>query len=149
VPLAAGLLVDTTSSAHGIDQPLRGKRVLVVDDRSLIADLLAEILGLDGHTVDTVADGSLALQQLRERTYDLVMTDLQMPVLDGVGLYRELERSRPDLLGQIVFVTGKAEDPVWREFLSGSGAPCISKPFTIEAVHRVTQQVLRAGSSER
>jgi hypothetical protein len=57
----------------GVDQPLRGKRVLVVEDRSLIATLLADMLGLHGHTVDTVANGAMAPQRLRERTYDLIV----------------------------------------------------------------------------
>src|SRR5262245_19486753 len=87
------------------------------------------MLGVHGHTVDTVANGAMALQQLRERTYDLIVSDLEMPVLDGCGLYRELERARPNLLGRIVFLTGKSEDPVWRRFLSDTGALCVSKPF--------------------
>jgi CheY-like chemotaxis protein len=138
------LVVGATSIAKDSDQPLRGKSVLVVEDRLSIANLLAEILSLHGHIVDTVLNGSMALRQLRERTYDLIMSDLQMPVLDGLGLYRELERSRPDLLGRIVFVTGNADEPAWQTFLSDTGAPCISKPFTIDEVHRVTQQLLRA-----
>ena len=139
----------TTFSAKGGDQPLRGKRVLVVEDRSLIATLLADMLGLHGHTVDTVANGAMALRQLQERTYDLIVSDLQMPVLDGRGLYQELKRSRPDLVKRIVFVTGNAEDPVWRRFLSDTGAPCVSKPFTIETIHRVTQHLLRGAGSAR
>ena len=114
----------------------------------MIATLLAEMLGLDGHMVDTVANGAMALGQLRERAYDLIVSDLQMPVLDGLGLYRELERSRPELLGRIVFVTGNVEHPVWRRFLSDTGAPYVAKPFTIEAIHRVTQQALWAGGSK-
>jgi len=141
--------VGTTFSAKGGDQPLRGKRVLVVEDRSLIATLLAEMLGLHGHAVDTVANGAMALRQLRERAYDLIVSDLQLPILDGLGLYQELELSRPELLERIVFVTGNAENPVWRRFLSDTGVPSVSKPFTIEAIHRVTQQILRAGGSKR
>jgi CheY-like chemotaxis protein len=137
------------SIAKDSDQPLRGKSVLVVEDRLSIANLLAEILSLHGHIVDTVPNGSMALRQLRGRAYDLIMSDLQMPVLDGLGLYRELARSRPELLGRIVFVTGNAEEPAWQRFLSDTGTPCISKPFTIESVHRVTQQLLRTGGSRK
>lgn len=140
-------MVGTTSVAKDSDQPLRGKSVLVVEDQLSIANLLAEILNLHGHIVDTVPNGFMALRQLQEHTYDLIMSDLQMPVLDGLGLYRELERSRPDLLGRIVFVTGNADEPAWQTFLSVTGAPCISKPFTIDEIHRVTQQLLRAGGS--
>jgi CheY-like chemotaxis protein len=129
------------------DGPLRGKHILVVEDRASLRDLLAEIFSYEGHTVDTVANGALALEQLQRRSYDLIVSDLRMPVLDGPGLYRALRQSRPDLLGKLMFVTGNAEDPTLGRFLNDTGAVYISKPFTVETIQRAADRVLRGSDA--
>jgi FixJ family two-component response regulator len=66
-----------------------------------------------------------------------------MPELDGQGLYRELERWRPELLRRIVFVTGSAGDPANESFLKETRAPIIIKPFRMEDIQRTVREVLR------
>jgi PAS domain S-box-containing protein len=123
---------------------IRGKRVLVVDDEPGIAGVLAEVLQLDGHTVAMVAHGGAALERLREQTYDLILSDIRMPELDGPGLYWEIERSYPTLLSRIVFLTGDTLSPGTREFLEQTGVPCLSKPFSLMEVREIVQRVLQA-----
>ncbi|MBI2555722.1 MAG: response regulator, partial [Candidatus Rokubacteria bacterium] len=118
-------------------------RILVVDDEPEIAGVLAEMLAADGHLVETAANGALALDKLRERGYDLIVSDLRMPELDGPGLYRELERRDPRLLRRLIFVTGDVLNPETREFLERTSAPTVNKPFAMEEVRRVVQQVRR------
>lgn len=74
----------------------RGRRVLVVDDEPLIARLLAEILTGDGHEVVTAPNGAVALEKLQEGVFDLILSDMWMPELDGFALYRELQKHQPD-----------------------------------------------------
>ena len=131
---------------HG---PLRGKHILVVEDRASLRDLLAEILSYDGNTVDTVENGALAFEQLQRRSYDLIVSDLRMPVLDGPGLYRALRQSYPDLLEKLLFVTGNAEDPTLGRFLKDTGVTYVSKPFTIETIQRAADRVLRASDAAK
>ena len=128
----------------GRDEAIRGKRILVVEDEPIIAGLLGDMLMADGHTVDAVNTGRAALEKLAEMSYDLIVSDLRMPVLDGRGLYRELEKHRPELLSRIVFVTGSALDPGNEDFLNSTRVPWIAKPFTIADLHRLTQKVLRS-----
>ncbi len=128
----------------GSDGTIRGKRILVVEDEPIIAGLLSDMLMADGHEVDAVSTGRAALERLEAGRYDLIVSDLRMPVLDGRGLYRELEKHRPELLRRIVFVTGSALDPGNEEFLTATRVPWISKPFTIVDLHRLTQKVLRS-----
>jgi two-component system NtrC family sensor kinase len=128
----------------GLARPsIGGKAILVVDDEPEIAATLAEMLMADGHHVDTATNGALALDKLRGRAYDLVLSDLRMPVLDGPALYRELRQYDPGLLGRIVFVTGDALSPETREFLERSAAPTITKPFNLDEIHRAIEQTLR------
>jgi len=123
--------------------PIRGRRVLVVDDEPEIARMLADMLAGDGHQVETAADGFEALGRLDRAVYDVVLCDLRMPKLDGAGFYREIARRRPELLPRIVFVTGDTLTPESTRFLTRAGAPTVTKPLTPEDIHRVTQHVLR------
>lgn len=124
--------------------PIRGKAILVVDDELDVARVLAEILAADGHRVETAANGAAALDKLRERSYDVILSDARMPELDGAGLYRELERTNPGLVRRFIFVTGDVLGPETQEFLERTGAASVSKPFTPKSVQKVVQRVLRA-----
>ncbi|MFQ5520720.1 MAG: response regulator, partial [Candidatus Methylomirabilia bacterium] len=123
--------------------PPRGRTILVVEDEEEMADLLAEILSADGHQVETAGDGAMALDSLRERTYEVILCDIRMPELDGPGLYRELERRHPGLRERVIFITGDELRPETREFLEATGAPRLGKPFDQEEVRRAIKQVLR------
>jgi PAS domain S-box-containing protein len=123
--------------------PVPGGAVLVVDDEADVAAVLAEMLSGDGHQVDTVPNGRAAIERLERRRYDLVMSDLRMPELDGPGLYRMLESRFPDMLGRVIFLTGDALGPGVVTFLERVARPTVSKPFAAADVHRITQEVLR------
>jgi CheY-like chemotaxis protein len=72
--------------------------ILVVDDEPLVAAAIADTLGLEGYKIETAKNGREALKKIAARSYDLILCDLLMPELDGVGLYPELERQQPSLL---------------------------------------------------
>jgi signal transduction histidine kinase/FixJ family two-component response regulator len=129
--------------------PLTGKTVLVVDDEPMIASLLAEMLSMDGHHVDVVHDGRSALARIEERPYDLIISDVRMPELDGPGLWEALEQRQPQLLRRFVFLTGDVLRRQTAEFLERIGATTLAKPATLEDVHRVSQQVLRDAEGGR
>ncbi len=122
-----------------------GKVILVVDDEPEIAALLAEMLSADGHEVETAANGVVALEKLRERAYDLILSDIVMPQLDGPGLYREVVGRYPRLRRRFIFITGSSQDPKTREFLAETQAPSLSKPFSADDIRRVVQHAFRAG----
>jgi len=138
-----------TSGKHAADAPpvVKGKRILVVDDERLVLQLLGEMLGADHHTVDTVADGTQALEQLRRASYDLILSDVRMPYLDGPGLYRALERRLPDLCRRFVLMTGDVLSAEIQTFLDQTGVPGLSKPFDRSEVRRVIQLVANGADS--
>jgi CheY-like chemotaxis protein len=118
---------------------------LVVEDEPLIAGLLNDMLRADGHEVDVVYTGHAALARLADHDYDLIVSDLRMPVLDGRGLYRELEARYPAMLPRIVFVTGSALESDSIAFLSATRVPWLAKPFSLGELHRLTQKALAGG----
>ena len=127
--------------------PVHGASILIVDDEPEVASLLAEILEEDAHRVETASNGVTALDKLRDGTYDLIISDLKMPHLDGPGLYREVARRHPHMVRRMIFVTGDTLGPESAEFLRRSAAPTFDKPFQPQDVRRVIYQVLRARSS--
>ncbi len=132
-----------TQVAEGLP-PASGKIILVVDDEPAICKMLTEILAAEGHQVETAATGAVALSKLRERAYDLILSDIKMPELDGRSLYRELARDYPELSRRVIFITGDTLNPATMTFLEQTGAPSLDKPFLLHEVRRVVQQALRA-----
>jgi CheY-like chemotaxis protein len=122
--------------------PARGASILIVDDEPEVVSILAEILADDAHLVETAYNGLAALDKLRDGTYDLIISDLRMPHLDGPGLYREIARRHPQLIRRMIFVTGDTLGPESAEFLRQSAAPTFGKPFVPDDVRRVIHQVL-------
>jgi CheY-like chemotaxis protein len=117
--------------------------ILVIDDEPLVAALMTDILGLEGYEVDTAKNGREGLEKIAARTYDVILSDLRMPELDGVGLYRELEQQHPHLLPRLAFVSGTTEPPEYASFLERTGATVLGKPFGVTDVHRLVQRILQ------
>ena len=120
----------------------RGKTILVVDDEPEIVNLLAELLTQERHDVDTALNGVLALEKLRDKEYDLILSDLSMPLLDGPGFYRELEQHLPQFLDRVIFMTGALMKPETQEFLRRTGVFCLRKPLELTEVWRAVRGVL-------
>ena len=120
--------------------PREHKAILVVDDEPGIVKTLKTILSADGHHVETASNGIVALQKLREQRYELILTDVRMPQLDGPGLYREIEHLYPGLEQRIVFLTGDLLNPQTRAFLEETEAPYLSKPIVGEEIRKIVQR---------
>src|SRR5439155_7475346 len=142
LPVVAPPTAAVESAAAVPPSVMTSKSILVVDDESEIAAVLAETLQRAGHRVDVAADGAMGLEMLERRGYDLILTDTKMPVLDGVEFYRALERRFPQLCRRLIFVTGDVLDPEKRDFLASTGAPCLPKPFDLDEVRRVAHGLL-------
>jgi CheY-like chemotaxis protein len=111
---------------------MRALRVLVADDQEHMRELLVEALSADGHTVHPAEDGVAALKLLEQETYDLVVSDLQMPQVDGPKLYQEIRRLKPDAAPFFIFITGEDEAPGYGRFLIESKVPVVTKPFKLK-----------------
>src|SRR5229473_6198098 len=131
------------SAEHASAAQTRRHRILVVDDEPLVTQLIAETLALVGHEVDTAKNGREALEKVSACAYDVILSDLRMPELDGVGLYRELEQQYPRLLPRLAFVSGTTEPPEYASFLERTGATVLSKPFAVADLHQLVQRMLQ------
>lgn len=87
-------------------QPLGGLRILLVDDEELVRGPMARFLKRRGATVLEAGDGLQALDLLAAQDVDVIVADLRMPRLDGVGLYARLQAERPALADRLLFLSG-------------------------------------------
>ncbi|PYM39593.1 MAG: hypothetical protein DME17_00695 [Candidatus Rokuibacteriota bacterium] len=145
LPLAAPPAAAPGARAPAVLPPTQGKAILVVDDEPEVAAALAEMLADDGHQVETAPNGDIALRKLEERAYDLVLSDIRMPGLDGPGLYRALERRHSNLAHRFVFVTGDALSPETKQLVEETRILALSKPFDADAVRQVVRRALLDG----
>ncbi|HEX7886931.1 MAG TPA: ATP-binding protein [Phenylobacterium sp.] len=112
----------------------KGGRALVVDDEATVSETLAELLARQGFDVSTAADGHAAKQALNGERFDIILSDIRMPGLDGPGLFAWLQASRPELCARVGFVTGDTLGAGAARFLEESGRPYLEKPFTPASV---------------
>ena len=121
------------------------RTILVVDDEAEIREALTDILSGATHRVVTASSGRQALERMAKEHYDVILTDIRMPDLDGRALYQEIERRWPARAGRVVFVTGDTLASGLREFVSESGRPVIEKPFLPGDVRRVVAELVMDG----
>ncbi|HET9220854.1 MAG TPA: GAF domain-containing protein, partial [Roseiflexaceae bacterium] len=126
LPLGAPPPAHTSSR----EQPatVAAQRILLVEDEDSVRAVAARGLARLGYQVEAVADGTAALEQALARDYDLVISDIQMPGMDGVALYRQLHERRPAL--RWLILTGDTMGERSRTFLEQTALPVLPKPFT-------------------
>jgi excisionase family DNA binding protein len=128
----------TGRAASGTSAPARppapgGRpRVLVVDDEAAIRDLLAKTLALAEYEIDLAPDGRSALDRLRMIPYDLLITDLKMPGVDGLTVIREARRLKTDL--PVIIITGFSNEASAIEAVNLGVSGYLTKPFRVPRV---------------
>jgi CheY-like chemotaxis protein len=117
-------------------------RILVVDDDPLILRLIIDTLAVEGYDVDGAEHGVAALEKIRRAPFDLILSDLHMPQLDGVGLYRALTDEHGHLVPKIIFLTGSVGSSELHRFLKETGLPLLRKPFNLAELQQIVRQAL-------
>ncbi|HYV19052.1 MAG TPA: ATP-binding protein [Verrucomicrobiae bacterium] len=135
---------DEPGPGDEMDRLRRPLRLLVVDDEPIILDLLVDALA-GRHSVDTAGGGAEALRKLEQRSYDVVLLDLKMPGVDGRQVYDTMRTRWPAQADRVIFASGDTVHPEARSFIQRTGRPCVDKPFRLEALAAVLDQV--AGTS--
>lgn len=116
------------------------ERILVVDDDSSCRDVVRESLQALGYRCEAAADGAEALARLRDLPFDLVLSDIDMPCLDGVSLLREIKSLDPDT--EVVLLTGLHDLEVALRSMRLGATDYLTKPFRLEQVRQVVERSL-------
>ena len=115
-------------------------RILVVDDDPLMLDFLKEALLRQGYKVDTAEDGEEALRKVEEKGYDLVITDVRMPGVDGMTVLESVKRDFADTEVVVITAYGTIRNAV--EAMKMGAYDYLTKPFSVEEVEVVVQRAL-------
>jgi two-component system response regulator AtoC len=114
-----------------VAEPLKGS-VLLVDDDPAVAKVLGALLVQAGLTVHTAKSGAEALELLRQKPIDVVVSDVRMPGMSGLELLAEVTRSGPEV--PIVLMTAHGTVPMAVEAMKAGAADFILKPFDREEI---------------
>ncbi len=122
-------------------------KILLVEDESSLRSILSYHLEHAGHEVAEAADGRQALDRIKRGGWDLVVTDIRMPNLDGVTLLKEIRRRDVDLPVILITAHGTIEDAV--AAIKAGAFDYITKPVEKEPLLRVVEKALKVGELQR
>lgn len=133
-PATTGTPAETGAEAR------RAPRILVADDEETILELLAKTLALAEYDVVTVPDGQAAVDRLRAETFQLLITDLRMPGVDGLGVIREARRLHPAL--PVIIITGFSSEASAIEAVNLGVSGYLTKPVRVAKVLALASRAL-------
>ena len=120
------------------------KRVLVVDDEENARICLVKLLCQDGHNVVAVTDGSAALDHLGNNEIDLVITDINMPRMNGLVFLRELKKSYPQI--KVIMVTAYGGVGSYLESMNLGAHEYLNKPVKIGELKAIINAIFNQPS---
>ncbi|MDD2556951.1 MAG: response regulator [Desulfuromonas sp.] len=115
------------------------KSILVVDDEKISRYSLGKLLELEGYRVDSAADGFEALRKLRNNRVDLVLSDIKMPGLDGLGLLAQIREKYPDIY--VIMVTAHGNVDMYLESANLGAFDFVHKPVRFEELKLVLKKI--------
>jgi len=119
------------------------KKILIVDDSESIRDVVFYTLEKNGHDVIVGIDGQDALRHLNGQHLDLIITDLYMPNIDGIGLIKEIRKNEVYKHTPILFLTTESQHEKKMEAKSAGATGWIVKPFIPDNLISIINKVMR------
>ena len=116
------------------------KSILIVDDESCVRELLAHFLNQKGYECITAANAHCALDILRRENIPLIISDIRMPGLDGMGLLQEVKQRKP--LTEVIMATAITETATAVEAMRQGAHDYVLKPFDLNTVEASVQRAL-------
>jgi len=117
------------------------RRILVVDDEENARVSLAKILTREGYEVASAGNGYEALNYLRNREVDLIITDINMPEMNGISFLRELNHSHPS--SNVIMITAHGEVETYIEALNLGAFEYINKPLKVEELKKIIAKIFK------
>ena len=137
--LHARLPVLLTVQEYRVEQG--NKRILVVDDEENARVALSKILTHDGYDVSSAGNGVEALNYLRSKDVELIITDLNMPEMNGLMFLRELNRSHPS--SNVIMITAYGEVESYLEAMTLGAFEYINKPVKYDDLKKVINKIFK------
>ena len=117
-------------------------RILITEDEDSLRSFVARALRMDGHDTVEAADGAEGLEALADGKFDLLLSDIRMPIMDGIELTHKAAAAHPGL--RILLMTGYAEQRERADDLAEKIVDVVSKPFTLPDIRTAVARALAA-----
>lgn len=127
-----GVICSRSTPNRGRDPLLEGRRILLADDEDVIRETIRDVLTGYGCEVDTASDGAAAMELIQQKSFDLVLSDIKMPVKSGYEVFAAAKAANPDT--PVILTTGFGYDPnhcIVRARREGLSA-VLFKPFKVD-----------------
>jgi len=115
-------------------------KILIVDDEKNQAEMLKDVLELEGHQAKPVLDGYSAIEAVKSDGYDLILMDIRMPGINGIETFLEIKKIDPSV--KVIMMTAFAVEDLIKEALRHGACACIHKPFRLEEIITLINEVL-------
>ncbi len=115
-------------------------RILVVEDEESVRDFVIRVLTMHGHSVYSAVDGAAAVDLMNEHHVDMLLSDIAMPMMDGISLALKVRASRPNV--PIILMSGYANERQRAHNLSLLIEGILSKPFNMEQLLSAVNKAL-------
>lgn len=122
------------------------KAILLIDDDKLILMTLKRLLAKEGYKVTTAMGGTIALKRIKEADFDLIISDLKMPQMNGIETVRAIreylaknnKKPTPE-----IFISAYAKEEIYQEAVKLNAAAYIEKPFDVKALLQAVRKIIR------
>ena len=123
-----------------MESVINAAAILVVDDEENAREGLSKILTKEGYAVETAANGKEAIDTLKSKGFDLVITDMRMPLMDGFEVLREIKKMDENV--GVIMITAYGEVESYLEAMNLGAFEYINKPVRVNELKRVITKVL-------
>jgi DNA-binding NtrC family response regulator len=120
-------------------------KILIVDDEPYVREILDRVLRTGGHEVRVVDGAASAVAALEASSFDVMLTDVVMPGMDGFGLLRRAKSLRPEL--RVIVLTGHARSQSISDFLLYGADEFLAKPFQVDELLATVERVTRPATA--
>ncbi len=121
---------------------------MVVEDEPSISDIIKTVLHGIGFDADTAENAVTAIDKLQRKDYELIISDMRMPNMDGKGLFRVVQSIKPELTDRIIFITGDLINPDTKKFFDEYDCKFLAKPFTPSDIKKLVADFFAAKNNE-
>jgi len=118
-------------------------KALIIDDNESLRTLLDVFMQCIWFQTDLAENGGIAFGLIRKTDYDLIVSDIDMPVLNGVELFELIVKHAPHLVGRIVFTTGNSLEGAYRKFFMQVPCPVLLKPFSLHQLGDIVSGIVQ------
>lgn len=119
------------------------EKILIVDDEQVITDVIEAILSNEG-MIETAANGRIALEKVREKYYAAIISDVNMPLMDGIDFYKKAVELYPSINKRFLFFSGRLDEKT-SNFLNQNGLRYLQKPSRIQDIKNTVIEILFGG----